>query len=298
MIRSSVVQASTVTVVGALATERIDTLAIEEPLEIRLVANLPPGPSRTPAELPVRARAAEKTLAITMRTPGEDIELALGFLVGEGILRSRDDVASYKHCGPPVRPDGTSNIVRVELRAGTAVDLARLERHFYTSSSCGVCGKTSLEAVRSARHAPLPVDTPVLSAAIIHGLPSTLRREQRVFERTGGLHAAGLFDAAGKLLVLREDVGRHNALDKLVGARLLAGALPANEHVLMVSGRASFELVQKAVMAGIAVLAAVGAPSSLAIDLAREERMTVLGFVRDGRFNIYTGGHRVEEAQP
>jgi FdhD protein len=291
---SSVVQTATVKIDGALRSGLTDALAIEEPLEIRVAWS---APLATPLAKPRDAERSEKTLSITMRTPGQDLELALGFLLSEGIIQSRDDIASYKHCGPAARPDGTSNIVRVAMAPGRAMDLARLERHFYTSSSCGVCGKTSLEAVRSAPHAPLPKDTPVLHAATVHALPGALRRSQQVFDRTGGLHAAGLFDAGGNLLAIREDVGRHNALDKLVGARLLAGALPASSHVLMLSGRASFELVQKAVMAGIPILAAVGAPSSLAVDLAREEGMTVLGFVRDGRFNIYAGAHRIHEAQ-
>ncbi|MDP9149708.1 MAG: formate dehydrogenase accessory sulfurtransferase FdhD [Myxococcota bacterium] len=293
--RSSEVHASTLTVDGRSRAERTDTLAVEEPLEIRLAWQPATGTPRSLVELGADVGAVERPLSITMRTPGADMELALGFLVGEGIVRSRDDVASCQHCGPPVRPDGSSNTVRVTLGRGHAVDLARLERHFYTSSSCGVCGKTSIEAVRSAPHAPLLDGTPLLAAEIIHGLPGQLRRRQEVFQRTGGLHAAGLFDATGHLLALREDVGRHNALDKLVGARLLDGGLPASDHVLLVSGRASFELVQKAVMAGIPVLAAVGAPSSLAVELAREEGMTLLGFVRDGRFNIYVGGHRIQE---
>jgi FdhD protein len=281
---SSVIETATVQVDGAFRVGRADVLAIEEPVEIRLSWDVP--------------RRAEKTLSITMRTPGQDIELALGFLLGEGIVQSRDDIETYKHCGPAARADGTSNVVRVAIAAGRAVDIARLERHFYTSSSCGVCGKTSLDAVRSAPHPPLPRETPVVDAATIHALPAALRSRQQVFDRTGGLHAAGLFDAGGELLLVREDVGRHNALDKLVGARLLAGALPASSHVLLVSGRASFELVQKAVMAGIPILAAVGAPSSLAVDLAREEGMTVLGFVRDGRFNIYTGAERIGAGSP
>jgi FdhD protein len=297
VINSSVVDIATVKVDGASRSGYTDALAIEEPLEIRLESDAP----RELARLPNPDRQTQrihKTLSITMRTPGQDLELALGFLLSEGIVHSRDDIESYKHCGPAVRSDGTSNIVRVAIAPGRAIDLARLERHFYTSSSCGVCGKTSLEAVRSAPHTPLPKDLPILHAATVHALPIALRRAQEVFDRTGGLHAAGLFDAAGNLVALREDVGRHNALDKLVGARLLAGALPASSHVLMVSGRASFELVQKAVMAGVPILAAVGAPSSLAVELARAEGMTVLGFVRDGRFNIYTGASRIAEARP
>jgi FdhD protein len=179
-----------------------------------------------------------------------------------------------------------------------AVDLTRLERHFYTSSSCGVCGKASLEAVRVCVRQRLPEGRPLIDAEVIHRLPESLRAAQTVFDRTGGLHAAALFDARGQLLCLREDVGRHNALDKLIGAQFLAGRTPLSEDILLVSGRASFELVQKAVVAGIPTLAAVGAPSSLAVSLAREHGLTVLGFVRQDRFNIYTGAERIRQAPP
>jgi FdhD protein len=296
---SSVLAAEIIKIDGASRVSVTDVLAVEEPLEIRLAWSAPEGERATPRSPLRKVRAlTEKTVSLTMRTPGDDLELALGFLLSEGIVGSRDDVASSAHEGPAARADGTSNIVRVVLANGKALDLARLERNFYTSSSCGVCGKTSLEAVKSAPHAALPKETPVLRASTVHALPAALRQGQAVFDRTGGLHAAGLFDAEGHVLAMREDVGRHNAVDKLVGARLLAGALPASAHVLMVSGRASFELVQKAVMAGIPILAAVGAPSSLAIELAREEGMTVLGFVRGQRFNVYTWPHRIEEAGP
>jgi FdhD protein len=290
---------------GTVARAHTDSLAVEEPLEIRLAwSDLDQLSAVAPLPLLQPQPRREKTLAITMRTPGNDLELALGFLVGEGLLRRATDLASNRHCGPAARVDGTSNIVRIELAPadGSAVDLARLERNFYTSSSCGVCGKTSLEAVQSAPHDPLPRDVPVIRASVVHGLAAALRQAQEVFERTGGLHAAGLFDEHGELLVLREDVGRHNAVDKVVGARLLAGATADDPlrraSLLMVSGRASFELVQKAVMAGLPVLAAVGAPSSLAIELAESEGLTVLGFVRDGRFNVYSGAHRIAEGRP
>ena len=260
-----------------------DALAIEEPLEIRLAF--------AGREL-ARARP-EKSISITMRTPGDDVALALGFLVAEGVIRSLADIEDARHCGPPVRDDATSNIVKITLSAAARFDPERLERHFYTSSSCGVCGKTSLEAVRAAAHAPLLAQRPQIAPEIVHGLPQTLRDAQPTFDRTGGLHAAGLFDARGELLVVREDVGRHNAVDKVIGTQLRENALPLHDRVLLVSGRASFELVQKAVMAGIGILAAVGAPSSLAVELAREESMTVLGFVRDGRFNVYSGEGRI-----
>jgi FdhD protein len=201
-----------------------------------------------------------------------------------------EQVASIRACGG-------GSVACVELRPGVAVDLTRLERHFYTSSSCGVCGKASLEAVRiSARHR-LEAGRPTVEAGVIQRLPEALRKAQTVFNRTGGLHAAALFDTSGNLLCLREDVGRHNALDKLIGAQFLSGRTPLLDSVLLVSGRASFELVQKAALAGIPILAAVGAPSSLAVSLAREHGLTVLGFVRQDRFNIYTCGERIRQAR-
>ena len=279
---SSTIDIRIVRVVGEAREAREDALAVEEPLDIRLVWG-------TPSE------KRQKSLSITMRTPGDDVALALGFLVAEGIVTSSGDVADAAHCGNSVRDDGTTNIVKVTLAPQRHFDMERLERHFYTSSSCGVCGKTSLEAVRSAPHAPIGLG-PRVTPDIVHALPATLQAAQAAFARTGGLHAAGLFDAGGHLIALREDVGRHNAVDKVVGDQLRAGALPAHDRILLVSGRASFELVQKALMAGIAVLAAVGAPSSLAVELAKAESMTVLGFVRDGRFNVYAGEERLDEA--
>jgi FdhD protein len=259
---------------GARVADR-DVLAVEEPLEIQLCV-----------EDAERRHLARTTVAVTMRTPGDDASLAAGFLFTEGIVRDPAQVEA-------IRAARSGNVVRVWLRPGTAVDLARLERHFYTTSSCGVCGKASIDALRATSCFALPSASPVVDAALVHALPQRLRDAQPVFDRTGALHAAALFDAGGALRVLREDVGRHNALDKVIGAELLAGRLPAHDGVLLVSGRASFELVQKAYMAGIPVLAAVGAPSSLAVRLAREVGMTLLGFVRDGRFNVYAGGERV-----
>jgi FdhD protein len=250
-----------------------DLLAVEEPLEVRLSHD-------------VDGRRVHVPVSVTMRTPGHDHELAVGFLYTEGILAAREQVADVRACG-------MANVVRVELAVGVSVDLARLERHFYTSSSCGVCGKVSLEAVRVSTRHRLPEGKPVVEARVIRRLPDALRAAQTVFARTGGLHAAALFDARGQLLCVREDVGRHNALDKLIGAQFLAGRSPLLQDVLLVSGRASFELVQKAVVAGIPILAAVGAPSSLAVSLAREHGLTLLGFVRHDRFNIYTGPERV-----
>jgi FdhD protein len=250
-----------------------DVLAVEEPLEIRLACR-------------VGERSVHRAVSITMRTPGNDPELAVGFLFTEGILVAPAQVASVRACG-------ARNVACVNLRPGVAVDLARLERHFYTTSSCGVCGKASLEMVRVCAGSRAPDGQPVLEARVIRRLPEALRAAQAVFDRTGGLHAAALFDTRGRLLCLREDVGRHNALDKVIGTQFLAGRTPLSQDVLLVSGRASFELVQKAAVAGIPILAAVGAPSSLAVSLAREHGLTVLGFVRQDRFNLYCGGERI-----
>ena len=249
----------------------VDLLAVEEPLEVRVAWT--DGKNQR-----------ERPIAVTMRTPGQDTELALGFLYSEGVITSRDHVT---------RCSAEGNVVRVELAPGVRVDLEALDRHGYVSSSCGVCGKTSIDSMRKQGPFHAGDDGMRLQAHTVHGLPQALRAAQSVFDQTGGLHAAGLFDARGKLIVLREDVGRHNAVDKLVGATLLEGALPLHTRLLALSGRASFELIQKATMAGIRVVAAVGAPSSLAVDLAREAGMTLLGFVRDARFNVYVGGERI-----
>jgi FdhD protein len=231
-----------------------DLLAVEEPLQIRVKG---------------------RDLSITMRTPGHDAELAAGFLYTEGVLKTRSDVTGVE-CA--------ENSVNLTLAEG--VDPGA-PRNFYTTSSCGVCGKASVESLHAAGCRMLPPMS--VSREVIHGLPEKLRATQSVFEHTGGLHGAALFDASGKLELVREDVGRHNAVDKLIGAAFLEGRLPLDGRILMLSGRASFELVQKAVMAGIPVVAAVGAPSSLAVQTAQRFGMTLLGFVRDGRFNIYSG---------
>ena len=266
---------------GSDSRAELDALAVEEPLEIRI------GFSEG-------QKTAHKSISITMRTPGDDFELAAGFLFTEGIVRSANDIRQIKHCGVPVKDGGYDNTVRVDLSAGVEIDLKRLERHFYTSSSCGVCGKTSIEALETGVCRLVENDIQVFDAEVIHGLPDALRRHQRTFDRTGGLHAAALFDASGEIGPIREDVGRHNAVDKLIGSLLMNGSLPASDMLLLVSGRASFELVQKALMAGIPILAAVGAPSSLAVELASEFGMTLLGFVREDRFNIYAGAQRIE----
>jgi FdhD protein len=254
----------------------VDRLAVEEPLEIRLAVSGPDG-------------LDERSLAVTMRTPGDDEELVAGFLLSEGVIHRRQDLTGIEL----IARTGSDSRWRAILSPGTPVDWSRLERHFYTSSSCGVCGKTAIAAVETQARPVFAKDGPIVSAMTIHALPGRLRAAQAVFEQTGGLHAAALFDPEGSLLALREDVGRHNALDKLIGWALLQDRLPLSREVLLVSGRASFELVQKALMAGIPVMAAVGAPSSLAVDLADEFDLTLLGFVREGRFNVYSGAWRI-----
>ena len=256
-----------------------DTLAVEEPLEIRLgfIEN---------------NKQVHKAVSITMRTPGNDFELAAGFLFTEGILENRSQIESIKHCG---KFPNNQNTVRIDLTENTTIDFKKLERNFYTTSSCGVCGKTSLEAlfVAGAKKIEQKELTKV-SAEIIHNLPIKLKKNQTVFSETGGLHAAALFDFSGNLQNLCEDVGRHNAVDKLIGAEFLSNNLPLSDKILFLSGRASFELVQKAVMAQIPVICAVGAPSSLAVEAATKFNVALLGFVRDGRFNIYCGEERIE----
>jgi FdhD protein len=232
----------------------------------------------------------ERSVAITMRTPGDDAELAVGFLLSEGIVRSRADVSG-------VTCHGMSSSVQVELADDVHIDLGRLERHFYATSSCGVCGKSSLDALAMPNVTAL-TDGFVIDAPQIARLPERLRAAQPLFDVTGGLHAAALFSRAGQLLGVREDVGRHNAVDKLIGSRFLDGQVPIHDALLFVSGRASFELVQKAVVAGIPLLAAVGAPSSLAVELAERYQLSLIGFVRDQRFNIYCGTQRISRTDP
>jgi FdhD protein len=225
-----------------------------------------------------------------MRTPGDDFELVAGFLHGEGVVRRADDLLELTYCRGPAEQQ--YNVVEARLAPGVRFDIDRLRRNVYTTSSCGVCGKATLEAVEAASCVQLTAG-PVVGADLVASLPDRLLEAQGVFERTGGLHAAGLFTRDGVRVVVREDVGRHNAVDKVVGHALLARALPAWELALVVSGRASFELVQKAVMAGVPILVAVGAPSSLAVDLAQRFGQTLVGFARDGGFNVYTGSERV-----
>jgi FdhD protein len=273
---------------------RTDQVATEEPLEIRLRAA---GIAQDERPLPVFRRrsqgAGQRTVAITMRTPGADIELAAGFLYGEGIIRSGDEIRGISHCDEPdLDEDKRYNIVNVDLRSEALPDLQALERHFYTTSACGVCGKASLESLR-IRGCPVIPPGPEVDADVLRALPEKLRAGQGIFDATGGLHAAALFDPEGNLLAVREDVGRHNALDKVVGWALLGGRLPLSRHIVMVSGRSSFEILQKSLMAGVPVVCAVSAPSSLAVSLAREFGITLIGFLRGDRFNVYAGLDRV-----
>ena len=269
---ASTTRAEVVTVDGERRARRSDRLVTEEPMEIRIEE---PG-------------AEQRSVAVTMRTPGHDFELAVGFLLTEGLIAGRDDVRTVRYCAVP-REEQHYNVVSVSV----ARPLEFEQRSFYATSSCGVCGKASLDAI-DVQCAPI-ADGPVIAPAVVTSLPDVLRHAQTVFERTGGLHAAGLFDADGALTMSREDVGRHNAVDKLVGAQLLEGRLPLSDSILMVSGRASFEIIQKAATAGIPIVCAVSAPSSLAVDAARRFGLTLVGFLRGQRFNIYTRAERIGE---
>jgi FdhD protein len=268
-----------------LLAHRPDLLAAEDPLEIRVDG---------------------RPLAVTMRTPGDDIDLAAGFLAGEGLVRSPSDIASIRICREShdhhagAGPDGAGsrgadqgNVAEVTLAADAQIDDGQVRRNFLTTSACGVCGKASIEAIRVRARYDVAADQARVDPRVLTRLPGRLHDAQRVFARTGGLHAAGLFTSSGELIVIREDVGRHNAVDKLVGHALLRGQLPLAGCALLVSGRASFELVQKAVLAGIPLLAAVSAPSSLAADLAEEAGLTLAGFLRGRSMNVYTHAHRI-----
>ncbi|MEU4691993.1 formate dehydrogenase accessory sulfurtransferase FdhD [Actinoplanes sp. NPDC023714] len=244
------------------------------------------------AEEPLEIRVRKQPLAVTMRTPGHDIDLAMGFLLSEGVIGKADDVVTAQLCAGTDTPN-TYNVVDVVLDPHVPPPVTDPSRNFYTTSSCGVCGKASIDAVRTRSRFDVAGDPLEIPATVLAGLPEKLRKAQRTFDRTGGLHAAGLFTAAGDLLVLREDVGRHNAVDKVIGWAVREGRLPLAGHVLMVSGRASFELTQKAWMAGVPLLAAVSAPSTLAAELADEAGMTLIGFLREPRMNIYAGAQRV-----
>lgn len=254
-----------------------DALAVEEPLEIRL-SWVEEGAKRM------------EPLAVTMRTPGHDFELVAGFLHGEGVISGAGSIHELSYCTGPEEQE--YNVVEAKLAAGTMFDPESVRRNFYATSSCGVCGKASLDAVEARGCAVLP-GGPEVAAELIPQLPDRLLEEQGVFERTGGLHAAGIYSAAGQSAIVREDVGRHNAVDKVIGHQLLARNLPLGQSVLVVSGRASFEVVQKAIAAGIPMLVAVGAPSSLAVDLAERFGQTLIGFARNGGFNVYSAPERV-----
>ena len=264
---------------GLESSPMLDRLAVEEPLEIRL-------------GIQKEGFFYQKSVSVTMRTPGHDEELALGFLFTEGILSHMGQVKGVEH--PKVRrKQARGNIVTIKLAPGLEFDFKRLERHFYTTSSCGVCGKASIDAVEVQCQFDLTEDKPQVAAKLIHELPQKLLKEQSVFDRTGGLHAAALFDASGNLLTVREDVGRHNALDKLLGCYFQKDQIPLRDKLVLVSGRAGFELVQKTIVAGGAILAAVGAPTSLAVELAQENGLTLIGFLRNGQFNIYSNPERI-----
>jgi len=248
----------------------IDDVAAEEPLEIRVAGHV---------------------LTITMRTPGDDFELAAGFLHAEGVVNQRDDIARISYGRAP---DGspTGNVVEVALRREGSIDVGAFERHVVAASSCGICGRTSIDAVRARETSP-PNPHFRIEATLLTQLPAVLRSAQQVFGRTGGLHAAGLFDANGALVLVREDIGRHNAVDKVIGDALLHGSLPLSERLLLVSGRGGFEIVQKALVAGVPILASVSAPSSLAVQMAREGGLTLIGFLRDRRFVAYSHAGRI-----
>jgi FdhD protein len=275
--RGSKTKARVRTVEDGRVRVRPDVLATEEPMEIRLLSG-----------------GTRRTVAVTMRTPGSDFELAAGFLYGEGIVSSQEDIEKISYCvDPDVDAEQQYNIVNVELRGTREYDLRPLERHFYTTSACGVCGKASLEQLE-LRGCPAIPPGPEVAAETIYSLPEKLRAAQGLFEATGGLHAAALFDAGGELVALREDVGRHNATDKLIGWALLEGRLTLGDHIVMVSGRSSYEIMQKCLVAGVPVVCAVSAPSSLAVDVAREFGMTLVGFLRGSKFNVYAGFERIQ----
>ena len=257
---------------------REDFVTVEEPLEIRV-------------EFTRNGARETSAVSVTMRTPGKDFELAAGFLFGEGLVGRREDVSEINYCQSD-EPQNY-NIVVVKLKPGTLFDPGALSRNFYMSSSCGVCGKASLEAVEVRGCEPIPDEGLTVDPAILSGLPEKLRAQQGLFDRTGGIHAAGRFDEVGQLVSIREDIGRHNAVDKVVGEAFLAGDLPLDRTILAVSGRTSFDIMQKALAAGIPMVVGVGAPSSLAVDLARNFNMSLLGFTRSEGFNVYAGRERI-----
>ena len=280
-------------VAGQTSQQVTDNLAIEEPLEIQLTYG-PPNARQT------------RSISVTMRTPGNDFVLAAGFLMTEGVIRDANDIERIAYGGDsfsedklsldamdPLKYGSRQNVVRVDLAADVAVNLGSIQRNFYTTSSCGICGKASLLALRTVCP-PRAGNNFRMNAQLLYRLPERLRASQGVFDRTGGLHGAGLFDSAGNLLALFEDVGRHNAVDKLIGSEFLADRTPLGDRLLLLSGRASFELLQKALMGGFPMVAAVGAPSSLAVRVAKEFDITLVGFLRENHFNIYHGGQNID----
>jgi len=288
----STLQTTVEKVTGRTSRQVLDSLAIEEPLEIQLTY----GPSNS---------RQTRSISVTMRTPGNDFDLAAGFLMTEGVIRDANDIEQITYAGDSFS-EGTlspqamdvlklgskQNIVRVDLAAEVTVNLGSLQRNFYTTSSCGICGKASLLTLRTVCP-PRTTNNFRVDAQLLYRLPKRLRASQGVFDRTGGLHGAGLFDSAGNLSALHEDVGRHNAVDKLIGSEFLADRTPLRDRLLLLSGRASFELLQKALMGGLPMVAAVGAPSSLAVQVAKEFDITLIGFLRDDHFNIYHGSERI-----
>ena len=275
----STVKANITRVEGDIVTQHVDIVATEEPLEIRIYHPGLNGMDHT-------------SVAVTMRTTLNDYELAAGFLFTEGLINGREEIRRIAYC----TDDDVNqhyNIVNVYLKSDVAFDSSQLTRNFYTSSSCGICGKASLEALELREYFKPSHDRPTIISGIINQLPGSLRKSQKIFNKTGGIHAAGLFNTDGQLLAVREDVGRHNALDKLIGWGLLAGKMPFHENILVVSGRVSYEIIQKALAAGIPIIVAVGAPSSLAVDLANNFAMTLVGFVKSNVFNIYSGETRI-----
>jgi FdhD protein len=284
-------------VAGQTSREVLDSLAIEEPLEIQLTH----GPSKS---------RVTRSISVTMRTPGNDFDLAAGFLMTEGVVRDPNDIEQITYAGhsfseselssqtrDPLKLGLKQNIVRVDLVADVALNLGSLQRNFYMTSSCGICGKASLLALRTVCP-PRARNNFRVDAQLLYRLPERLRASQGVFDRTGGLHGAGLFDSAGNLLALREDVGRHNAVDKLIGSEFVADRTPLRDRLLLLSGRASFELLQKALMGGLPMVAAVGAPSSLAVQVAKEFDITLIGFLREDHFNIYHGSENIDGYVP
>jgi FdhD protein len=275
----SIIQLPVTKVRGEESIDTSDSLAIEEPLEIRL-------------EYGATGQRTVQNISVTMRTPGNDAELASGFLFTEGVIKHAADIANVEHCFITCA-ENKENEMQVSLSENVIPELKNTERNFYTTSSCGVCGKGSINAIRTVSSFNGEADDNLINAELLHKLPGILVHHQKTFASTGGLHACALFNLSGNLYLIREDVGRHNALDKLIGAALNNNWLPLNQSVLLLSGRASFELVQKAAMAGITIIAAVGAPSSLAVQLAEEFNITLTGFVRNDRFNIYSAAHRI-----